>query len=347
MTHDAWGPWVREDVGVSLHDPVRREGPHVLRGAGVMVVHEGHRLGWPPPDHARRLAVGAAQPPQLALHGHVEDALGGEVERGAGAGAAHLVHPVHQLLPVRVLVEVRLAVPAVRQRRPYLGHGEAGPGAVDVDLGDVRGVALGEVEAPAVEADVGPEPVEPLDELLLDARVEVVDVRGGPEVGAGVRVARAVGVGAVVAADHVGAPVEARVGGAALEDAVDAAAVLALRRAVVDDDVGDGLDALAVERPDEGLELRLVAVLGGVQVVEPARHVSLLGDGLRRRGEPHVRDAGGGDVVHLAHQEVVPSAIVLPRLPVETLPHAQLKTQSKTKHDRSLKTVLADEQDLT
>ena len=332
MTHDAWCPWVREDVGVSLHDPVGGEWPHVLRGAGVVVVDEGDGLGGPLSDHAGGLAVGAAQPPQLALHGDVEDALGGEVERGGRARGANLVHPVHQLLPVVVLVQVRLTIPAVRQRRPYLGHGEVGLRAVDVHLGGVGRVALGEVEAPAVEADVGLEPVEPLDELLLHSRVEVVDVRGAAEVGAGVRVARSVSVWAVVAADHVGSPVEACIRGAALEEAVDAAPVLVLRRAVVDDDVGDCLDALAVERGDQGLELRLVAVLARVQVVQPAGHVPLLGDGLRRRWEPDVRDAGGSDVVHLAHQEVVPPAILLPRLPVETL--SQNSKLSPEKHDR-------------
>lgn len=91
--------------------------------------------------------------------------------------------------------------------------------------------------------------------------------------GAGVRVSGAVAVG-VVAADHVRAPVEAGVGRPALEEAVDAAAVLVLRRAVVDDDVGDHLDALAVERLDQRLELRLVAVLGRVQIVQPPRHVA-------------------------------------------------------------------------
>jgi len=32
-----------------------------------------------------------------------------------------------------------------------------------------------------------------------------------------------------------------------------------------------------------------------------------------------VGDAGLGDVLHLAHQEVVPSSVLLPRLPVEAL----------------------------
>jgi hypothetical protein len=72
----------------------------------------------------------------------------------------------------------------------------------------------------------------------------------------------------------VGAPVEAGVRRAAIEEAVDAAAVLVLRRAVIDDDVGDDLDALVVERLDQGLELRLVAVLGGVKIVQAPRQVA-------------------------------------------------------------------------
>ena len=48
---------------------------------------------------------------------------------------------------------------------------------------------------------------------------------------------------------------------------------------------------------------------------------TLGGDGVRRRREPDVRDAGGGDVVDLPHQEVVPPAALLARLPVERLRH--------------------------
>jgi hypothetical protein len=55
----------------------------------------------------------------------------------------------------------------------------------------------------------------------------------------------------------------------------------------------------------------------------------LLADGLRRRWEPDVRDAGGGDVIDLGHQEVVPTAIMLPRLPVETLSHKSKLIQNK------------------
>jgi len=97
---------------------------------------------------------------------------------------------------------------------------------------------------------------------------------GAAEVRAGVGVARAVGVGPVVAVDYVRDPVEAGVWRAALEHAVDAAAVLVLRGAVVDDDVGDDLDALVVERLDQGLQLRLVAVLGRVEIVQAPRQVA-------------------------------------------------------------------------
>lgn len=45
----------------------------------------------------------------------------------------------------------------------------------------------------------------------------------------------------------------------------------------------------------------------------------MLGERVRHRREPDMGDAGLGDVVHLAHQEFVPSPVLLPRLPVEAL----------------------------
>jgi hypothetical protein len=316
-TYDAWSSWVREDIGVALHDLVGGEWPRVLRGASVVVVDERDGLLRQPADHPGRLAVAVLHAPQLALDGRLQHALGGEVERRGGA--AHRLRPVDELLPVGVLVAGRLAVAVVVEGAPYLGDDEGGGGAVDVHLGDGGGVALGEVEAPAVEAEVGLEPVEPVRELLLHARVEVVDVGRGGEVGPRVAVPAPVGVLRVVAADHVGAPVEAAVGRAALEDAVDAAAVLVVGAAVVDHDVGDALDALGVERRGERLELRVGAVLGRVQVVEPAGHVPLRRHRVRRRREPDVRGPRRGDVVHPPQEVVVPPTLLLPRLPVEPL----------------------------
>uniref|UniRef100_J3MY47 Uncharacterized protein n=1 Tax=Oryza brachyantha TaxID=4533 RepID=J3MY47_ORYBR len=289
-----------------------------------MFLNNGASLLRQPADHPRGLAVAVLHPPQLALHRRLQHTLGREVERRRWA--THGLRPVHQLLPVSVLVPRRLAVAVVAHVAPYLGDDEGRVSAVDVRLGDGRRVTLGEVEAPAVEAKVILEPVEPVGKLALHTRVEVVDVGRGGEVGAGVAVTAAVGVLRVVAADHVGAPVEAAVRRAALEDAVDAAAILVVRAPVVDDDVGDAHDAPAVEGGDERPELRLRAVLGRVQVVEPARHVPLRRDGVRRRREPDVRDPGRGDVVDAAMEEVVPPALLLPRLPVEPLHQKHCKS---------------------
>ncbi|WVZ59570.1 hypothetical protein U9M48_009691 [Paspalum notatum var. saurae] len=270
---------MREDVGVALQGHPRRERPSVQRlGPGVVVVDERDGLSRSQADQAGRPPLGVLHTEQLAqVERGLEDALGGVIERGGGA--ADGVHPVREDLPVRVLVGERLAVCAVRQVGPYLRHREVGRGGVEVRAGDGRGVAEGEVEAPAVEADViAPQPVEPVRELAPDARVEVVEVRRRLVVQARVGVARAVGV-AVVAADHAGAPVQTAVRRAALEDAVHAARVLALRRAVVEDDVGDALDALTVERRDEGPQLRLVPVPRHVQVVQPPRKITCRCDG--------------------------------------------------------------------
>jgi hypothetical protein len=53
----------------------------------------------------------------------------------------------------------------------------------------------------------------------------------------------------------------------------------------------------------------------------------LLGDRVRRRREPDVGDAGLGDVVHLAHQEFVPSPVLLPGFPVEALMQPRIHTK--------------------
>uniref|UniRef100_A0A0E0GN84 Uncharacterized protein n=1 Tax=Oryza nivara TaxID=4536 RepID=A0A0E0GN84_ORYNI len=275
-----------------------------------MIVDEGDSLLRQPANHPRRLAVAILHPPQLTLHRCLQLALGREVERRCRATDG--LRPVHQLLPVTVLVPRRLTVAVVTHVAPYLGDDEGRVGVVHVRLGDGRRVSLGEVEAPAVEADVGLEPVEPVGELSLHTRVEVVDVGRRAEVCASIAVTAAVGVLRVVAADHVGTPVEAAVRRATLEDAVDATAILVIRAPVVDDDVGDALDALAVEGGDQRPELCPRAVLGRVQVVEPSRHVSLWRDGVRRRREPDVCDSGRGDVVDVAMEEVVPPTLLLP-----------------------------------
>ena len=63
---------------------------------------------------------------------------------------------------------------------------------------------------------------------------------------------------------------------------------------------------------------------------------TLGGDGVRRRREPDVRDAGGGDVVDLPHQEVVPPAALLPRLPVEPLNQLNSFRECKSTKNRNV-----------
>ncbi|GJN15968.1 hypothetical protein PR202_gb02916 [Eleusine coracana subsp. coracana] len=270
--YDAGDPWVCEDVCVALHDLIRREWPQVLCGSGIMVINKRDSLLRHPPDQPSRLAVPISQAPQLALHAGLEEPLGGEVERHGRP--AHRIHPVHQLLPALVLVVRRLPVPIIAQRVPNLGHHESGFRVLNIHLRDGRRVSLGEVETPAVKPDVSFEPVEPVGELALHTRVEVVDIGSSGEAVARVAVAAAVRVLRVVAADRVGAPIQAVVGCAALEDAVDSTTVLLVRAPVVDHDVGHAFDALGVERRDQRLELLRRAVLGRVKVVGTARHVS-------------------------------------------------------------------------
>jgi hypothetical protein len=67
--------------------------------------------------------------------------------------------------------------------------------------------------------------------------------------------------------------------------------------------------------------MQLAIVVQGVQCrnLDEQRQSTLLGDGVGRRWEPDVGDARTGDVLHLAHQRVIPSSVLLPRLPVEAL----------------------------
>lgn len=59
--------------------------------------------------------------------------------------------------------------------------------------------------------------------------------------------------------------------------------------------------------------------VGAAEQKHSEKENTLLGERVRRRREPDVSDAGIGDVFHLAHQEVVPSPVLLPGLPVEAL----------------------------
>lgn len=202
----------------------------------------------PYPDQSRWITIGILQSPQLPKHCSLKDSLGSKIE-GRDC-AARVLRPCSQLVPVGVLIVGRLPILTVCQTIPEFADGEVRTGVGHVELGDAWGVALDEVEAPAVEADVGLEPVEPVGELLLHGGIEMIDVRSGVVGGAGVEVAGAVGILGVVAADEGGAPVEAGVRGAAFEDAVDSSAVFSFGSPVVNHDVGHGFHAVVVYRLD-------------------------------------------------------------------------------------------------
>ena len=114
-----------QDVGVADEHLVVREGPMPLSAARVVVVDEGHGVLRQPTNEPRRPPVLVPEPPELREPaGLLQDALGGEVEgRGPLLSA---VHPVHQLLPVRILV-VTEPMLVVGHVLPELAHG---PGRV-------------------------------------------------------------------------------------------------------------------------------------------------------------------------------------------------------------------------
>mmetsp|Transcript_13470 Transcript_13470/g.56426 ORF Transcript_13470/g.56426 Transcript_13470/m.56426 type:complete len:754 (+) Transcript_13470:938-3199(+) len=309
VPQDAGHARVREDVRVPLRDLLAGEGPVRLRGTRVVVVQEGHSARRPVAEHPRRLAAAVGQPPVRAVaHSLLQDALGGEVERGRLA--ARLVHPVDGTLAVAVLVAVQPAA-GVRHGVPVLAHREGGAAGLDVLAHELACVALGEVEAPAVVADVVAEPAEPALEVAADDVVGVVNVRRSGEV-----VARLVVASAREAL--VGARNRPLTPAHPLLAVVVPLPVPALLRgrAVVDDDVGVRIHALVVQRTEAGAQLALGAV-ATVQAVKVRRQVALRRDGVRGGRHPHAREARFGDIGSLGLHDAIPGVVVA--LPVEAL----------------------------
>mmetsp|Transcript_22504 Transcript_22504/g.57374 ORF Transcript_22504/g.57374 Transcript_22504/m.57374 type:complete len:229 (+) Transcript_22504:673-1359(+) len=166
---------VRADVGVAHEDLVVWERPVPLGAACVMVVDESHRILGQPTDQARRLAVGIPQPPVLALAACLlQNAFGGEVERGGQLVRG--IDPIHQVLPMFVLVVAQAAV-VIRHVAPQLAD-RPGRGALLAVVPDVLcAVPLDEVEAPCVEAHLELHPSEPDADALLHLFVLVINVR--------------------------------------------------------------------------------------------------------------------------------------------------------------------------
>jgi hypothetical protein len=79
-----------------------------------------------------------------------------------------------------------------------------------------------------------------------------------------------------------------------LVHAVHTAVILLVHAPVVDDDVGHALDLLKVKC----LKIWLRAILGRAQVIEPTRHVGLLGYRVRWWREPDVGHTHVADVIY-------------------------------------------------
>mmetsp|Transcript_62510 Transcript_62510/g.163790 ORF Transcript_62510/g.163790 Transcript_62510/m.163790 type:complete len:392 (-) Transcript_62510:1200-2375(-) len=195
------------DVRIADHHLVVREGPMPLRAARVVVVDEGHSVLGHPTDKPRRLAAGVLQTPILAiLAGLLEDTFRRKVEgRRLLVGG---IDPVGHILSVPVLVSGK-AVVVVLHVAPQLPDGPGGRALLAVEAHVLRGVALDEVETPAVEAHLQLQPAQPDCDGLLHLLVCVVDVWCRVELSvvlAGSVLASAVGVG-VAQCDGPTAPI--------------------------------------------------------------------------------------------------------------------------------------------
>mmetsp|Transcript_5662 Transcript_5662/g.10160 ORF Transcript_5662/g.10160 Transcript_5662/m.10160 type:complete len:561 (+) Transcript_5662:210-1892(+) len=325
---DAGVAGVREAVRIPQGNMVGGERPMVLHTTGVVVVNErdGHR--WPPAQQTSGFAV-SGEPPVLAVsNGVLQDALGGEVECGAGLLSA--VDPVAQRLPGTVLVGTQpLALPVhVCPQLPDVERLLAN-GVLDVLAGIVGRVALHKVQPPAAVTHVLVQPVEPVLQRLAKLGVVVIQVGGSIEVRSAIGIASSAKDG-VVAGDGPPVPVHAtRVVCSIAAKAIlllvlilkvvpSALFVLRLGTPVVDDDVGHGYNISVVEGLQDGPEVLVRAVLG-IHVVEDGWEIALGGYGLAGRGKPDVGNARLLDLLHHILQHVVPPAIALPALPVEPL----------------------------
>mmetsp|Transcript_9610 Transcript_9610/g.18033 ORF Transcript_9610/g.18033 Transcript_9610/m.18033 type:complete len:681 (-) Transcript_9610:92-2134(-) len=295
-------------VSVPLVQTVVRERPVPKRGARVVVLDEEHGPGRPDPHDARRPALGIHQPPPLVpAHRLLEYSLGGEVK--CGGRSARLVAPVDGALPVLVLIVVQHTLRVVA-RVPELSDGELRHGAVDVRPGEFPRVPLDVVEPPAVESDRLLHVVQPLDQVLLDKLLSVVDVRRRLVAVAGIKVSRASKLG-VVRADGVLVPRQP-----ATKLVPPPLVVLVVGAPMVHHDVPDRLEALGLGRLDQLTQIGLAPVLT-VQAVEVPGEVALRADAVGRGRKPQRREAGLGKLGALLLQDLVP--VVLAALPVERL----------------------------
>mmetsp|Transcript_66650 Transcript_66650/g.142547 ORF Transcript_66650/g.142547 Transcript_66650/m.142547 type:complete len:297 (-) Transcript_66650:578-1468(-) len=258
IPEEAGDAGVRKDVGIADQHFVVGKGPMPLRAASVVVVEEGHRVFRHPPDQPGGLAVRVLQPPILGVAASLlQYTFGCEVE-GSRLFVGR-IDPIAKVLPVLVLIVAEPLV-VVLHVAPKLPNGPSGLALLAIVANILCSVALHEVEAPSVEANLEAQPPEPNADALLHLCILMVDVRCRIEVAvqiSWVMFARAVRE-LVAQVDRPTAPIhnsgEARpVDHAGAELVPTALAVLLVTTPVVDDDVCDPTQSGGVHLLQQGL----------------------------------------------------------------------------------------------
>mmetsp|Transcript_14216 Transcript_14216/g.42249 ORF Transcript_14216/g.42249 Transcript_14216/m.42249 type:complete len:341 (+) Transcript_14216:1031-2053(+) len=298
-----------------------------LGAARVVVVDESHGMLWHPAKQAGGLPVAILQSPVLAiLHGLLQHTLRREIEGGALLISG--IDPIDRVLPVPVLVVLQARV-VVLHVAPQLPDGPRRRALLAVQAHELCRIALDEIEAPRIEADLELQPPEPNADALLDFFVRVVDVRRGVELAVELpRVVLAGAVGKLVAQrDRPTAPIhdagEARPRLHARSELVPAAlGILFIATSMVNDNVSYGPDAALVHGLDQAFERSLVAVLRPINVEKLRWQIALGGNGLRWRRQPDIGDAHVLHGLNLCLDDRIPiPSAGTPTFPIEALQH--------------------------
>ena len=175
---------MRQNVGISLHDMFSGERPMRLRGPGVVIIQEGHRLLRPIPNHPRRLVIRVPKTPQLPVHRFLQNTFSCEIERCRPVPCR--VHPIHQLLSMAVLVVVQ-TIASVVHVRPKLTNRKPWSRVLHIPANEVASITFGEVEPPPIKPYQMFQPAHPRDQLALYAIVRVIDVGRSAKIVTGVR----------------------------------------------------------------------------------------------------------------------------------------------------------------
>mmetsp|Transcript_835 Transcript_835/g.2697 ORF Transcript_835/g.2697 Transcript_835/m.2697 type:complete len:325 (+) Transcript_835:605-1579(+) len=307
-----WNTWMGQNICITLHDLLCGPRPVLLRRPRVVVVNESHGLLGPEAHESTGLAATVAQTPVLLgldrLH---EDSLGRKV-KGARL-LSSLVDPVADSRAVRVLIFFQVTSVVV-EGVPILANAEIGLCCGDVLADKLAREAPRVVDTPPLEPD-RLQALHPVDDVVLDKLLLVVDIRSDGNWGAS-RVVALARERRIVAHDGAVVPV-------VLPAKLCPGAVWRLVACAtgVEHGIRDGFDACCVHILEQGLQVFPRSICG-VEVVELLRQVALLGERARWRREPGHCQAHIRQLRHMTANLVVPvagAAVVLSRVPIERL----------------------------